>query len=630
MDIILVGSVEFTKRTHWQNHIHLGLLTLREVLKPHFSVDIIDFDYLYSTDKFSYENDYEVNVKNIAQYITLKKPKIVGFYTMSCSFDVSVRVAQHVKNNDSSIKIVFGGPQATHTYKSCLTAFDFVDAIALGESEFTAVDLMQSLIGYKDIKDVPGIAYRAGDASIIRNESPKRLAGTELVKYSIQDYSPYTFPTIAADEALSIPLEGGRGCPFNCTFCATSIFWERNFRLKNIDDLFNEFIYYYDKFKISHFSIMHDLFTADHERLMEFCNKLIESNRPFTWGCSSRTDVLKIEMLKHLKKAGCRNIYLGIETASPRMQKIIKKNLNLETALNVIRECMLVKINITASFIYGFPDETIDDFKETVMFIESLFKELTRPIVIQMHCFQLYPMTFEYEKVKDIMYYSPEKSKPTLYHNKMDEISVSLVKAYPDMFSHCYVFDTEVRLQYPFFDTLVICFSALFSCFKLSVKHVIGKYGLLTLYTMMEDIITDIHNERNASENFVIDSTFINYEDDDRAAQFFIDLCRREIGTDYNGLLAMVFSYEKAFYDYARSNSTESLVVKTDFDITEAYRSKTLVKTEQYIRFYKKNKIFKQGVLSPAGLLKALSGEARNQIKPIAFQPSTKQAATPV
>ncbi|MCL2840762.1 MAG: B12-binding domain-containing radical SAM protein [Defluviitaleaceae bacterium] len=594
MDIVLVSSVDF----HKHSTPALGLLTLRDILKPYFDVEIVDFDVLCLKEQFTYEDILEDNIQKFTHHIISKSPKIVGFYTICHSFDVAVRVAHMLKKNDSNIKIVFGGPHATHTYDSCLNAFDFIDAIALGESELIVLDLMRALMGISSIEDVFGIAYKK-KGYVVKNKPVKRISGVELEKYAILDYSPYIGSH--TEEHGIIQIEGGRGCPFSCTFCSTSLFWEHHFRLKTIDGVFKEFARLYNEYNINRFDITHDLFTFNREYFIDFCNKMIDCKLPYSWMCSSRIDILDKEMIQLLKKSKCKSIYFGIETASPRMQKLINKNLNLTDSLETITECLNAGVDVTVSFIYGFPDETIDDFMHTVDFIETLLKMQMKSLTIQLHCLEIYANTAEYEKVKDIMYYEKNGTHSSIHDRTIDAATSALIESHPDLFSHYYTFKNEVRDKYFFMETLIQLLVISTRYYKLCVKYMINKYGLVNLYSMMEHDISTIIKAKSVECH------------DDHAAirvslvKIFKDCCNLQIEKDYCEFFTSVFNYECAFHDYVSNRSKEPLVVKVNFDVAKAYRNNIHVKTEQSVQFYLKDGMYKQAILTPMNGLLGLS-----------------------
>ena len=127
-------------------------------------------------------------------------------------------------------------------------------------------------------------------------------------------------------ELDQIDIEGGRGCPFSCVFCSTKTFWKSNFRLKENMILIREIGELKNKYDIRRFNIVHDLFTANKSKIIEFCDLVIENQLDIVWGCSARIDTIDEDIAMRLKWSGCDQIYFGIETGSMRMQKLINKN----------------------------------------------------------------------------------------------------------------------------------------------------------------------------------------------------------------------------------------------------------------------------------------------------------------
>ena len=129
---------------------------------------------------------------------------------------------------------------------------------------------------------------------------------------------------------------------------------------------------------INSFELVHDMFTVDRKRVVAFCEALLESKRKnpedaFIWGCSARTDCVDEELIALMSRAGCRGIFFGIETGSRRMQKIIDKGLDLNDSAERVRSCDKFKINTAVSLMAGFPDETMDDLRDTAaFFVDSL------------------------------------------------------------------------------------------------------------------------------------------------------------------------------------------------------------------------------------------------------------------
>jgi len=115
-----------------------------------------------------------------------------------------------------------------------------------------------------------------------------------------------------------------------------------------------------------------DLFGPNQEYTKAICEKIIDSNINFVWGCNMRSDTCSEEELKLMYEAGCRWILFGIESGSRERQKVIDKNLNLDKTKEVVDFCREIGIFVTTTFIIGYPDETEEELKETIKYMQEL------------------------------------------------------------------------------------------------------------------------------------------------------------------------------------------------------------------------------------------------------------------
>ena len=158
-----------------------------------------------------------------AYFILSHKPDIVGFSTLCSSFPSSVQICKALKRKSASIPVLFGGPQATLVYRDLLLEIPEIDFVLMGEADYSFTDFLDSMNGFEN-KPVQGLAYRKnGD---VTHEDPK---GTiDIQSLPMPDYGFWAFTEVIEKEWCSkkIPIDAGRGCPFNCYFCSTSRFFK--------------------------------------------------------------------------------------------------------------------------------------------------------------------------------------------------------------------------------------------------------------------------------------------------------------------------------------------------------------------------------------------------------------------
>ena len=124
--------------------------------------------------------------------------------------------------------------------------------------------------------------------------------------------------------------------------------------------------------------------------------------RKINWSCSARIDCIDNDMLKKMHAAGCSAIFFGIETGSSEMQTLIRKNLNIDGINSIADECLKLGINMHASFIIGFPQESKADLNKTLMCVLDLAR---KGIQVQSSELTILPGTDLYKRhLKDLKF----------------------------------------------------------------------------------------------------------------------------------------------------------------------------------------------------------------------------------
>lgn len=341
---------------------------------------------------------YHKFIDGICNKILAEMPKMVCFYCRGAEYHIMLDISHNLKRSNSQLVIVFGGPQAELTAEDTLTAFSWVDYICCGEGESTIVPLADLIIkgfDYLSKSDIRGLVYRNEDNHIIKNKLPDFLKDNYKHDY---DYYYDLIPQNINEKSNSISIDVGRGCPYVCTFCSTKTFWKRKFRLRDINDTINEIKYVKKNLGNKIFSFNHDLFTVNKRRILDFCNNLTNTGDPIKWTCSSRIDCVDFQTIDTMVNSGLVSIFFGVETGSKKLQKLIQKNLIIEQCYDIIRYSVNKGLAVTASFIYGFPEETYEDLEDSLILIHKI---LALGVDVQLHKLAFERGSELYDKYKE-------------------------------------------------------------------------------------------------------------------------------------------------------------------------------------------------------------------------------------
>lgn len=341
----------------------INLMILSSVIEEMDSVaEVLDLDYMLKTKQIV--NDDQI-INQMVDIISNYNIQHIGFTTNCSNYPMVIELAKRMSERKPSSFLFLGGPQASVSYYETLQQFDFIDLIVVGEGEIILRELVANKFNLS--RKITGIAYRHQNNIIYTNERDliENLDDSPDIKYDSISITKY-WDEIKQNEIPVFPIEVGRGCPYNCTFCSSSIFWKQKYRTKSVDKVIAEIKQLMDQYGINRFNFVHDNLTFNNRYCEEISSRIIEENLDIQWNCSSRIDQINEDLVRLMHMAGCRGIFFGIETGSPRLQRSIRKGINLDKVIDTLKLVKNIGIKATTSFIIGFPDETEEEYNQTI------------------------------------------------------------------------------------------------------------------------------------------------------------------------------------------------------------------------------------------------------------------------
>ncbi|MBW1650711.1 MAG: AMP-binding protein, partial [Deltaproteobacteria bacterium] len=223
----------------------------------------------------------------------------------------------------------------------------------------------------------------------IKNINDLPMPNRELI-----DLNKYKNKIGMASMTNCISIQTTRGCPYNCLYCHK--LWSKNHVYRSADNIYDEINYYYKK-GVTNFSVIDDCFNLNKKNSSQLFRLIIKNRLKIQlfFPNGLRGDSLPPDYIDLMVEAGARGINLSLETASLRLQKLIKKNLNLEKFKETINYIAKQHPNVILEMaaMHGFPSETEEEAMMTLNFIKSI-KWLHFPYI---HILKIFPNT-EMEK----------------------------------------------------------------------------------------------------------------------------------------------------------------------------------------------------------------------------------------
>ncbi|NQU73530.1 MAG: B12-binding domain-containing radical SAM protein, partial [Candidatus Omnitrophica bacterium] len=209
--------------------------------------------------------------------------------------------------------------------------------------------------------------------------------------FSMRNYRK-TLVRADGNKMLSMGLVSSRGCPYDCVFCANSALSQKRVSFMSPKRFVGELEFLNREYGFTAFDFWDDTFTVNKSHVLGVCDEILKRNLKINWYARCRIDTVDREVLQLMKKAGCVTLSYGIESGSPRISKVIRKNINLQKAREVVKQSADLGFCVLTFFMAGHPGETAEDLKMTLNLMDE-FKAYSPHIKPTIGFTLIYPKT---------------------------------------------------------------------------------------------------------------------------------------------------------------------------------------------------------------------------------------------
>ncbi len=297
-------------------------------------------------------------------------PQVVGLSAMTYEAGCMHQLAKLIKAKLGAV-VVCGGPHPSVAAADVL-ADSAVDFVVRGEGEVTFAEVLDGVAsGRSDWSECAGISWRRG-GEIVHN--PDRPPPAELDKlpfpaWDLIDHAKYhTVPrggVIYAHKEFAT-MFSSRACPWRCTYCHNS--YGKTFRERSAEHVLAEIDMLVNQYGVKELVFMDDIFNFRPERAKKIARGIIDRGYKLalTFPNGFRGDILDEELVDLLKKAGMYRCMVAVESAVPRIQKVMKKNLKIDKVQRIVDYIAKKGVMVHGAFMLGFPSETEQEMQATI------------------------------------------------------------------------------------------------------------------------------------------------------------------------------------------------------------------------------------------------------------------------
>jgi len=350
-------------------------------------------------------NALGLNVEETVRQILLYSPKLVGITSPTMLISTASTILRKIKEINPDTVTVVGGPHITAVPEMTMNLYPHIDIGVLREGEVTIIELLKAIENKISLDSVAGIIYRE-NGSLIKTTPRSYIENLDILPFPAWDMLPdllkyYQQSASRIDRLPNVSIISSRGCPFQCIFCARNVFGNTT-RTHSADYLIKMIKYLIKEYKIKSISFEDENFVIYRNRLVEFCNRLIDEKLDLTWDCASNVNAVNPQILSLMKRAGCWQINYGIESGSQRILNFIKKGIKLENIEKALKATKDAGIVTKGYFIIGHPTESLESIQETINFIKRIDLDIFQmSFMLPLPGTELYSIANQYGEFKN-------------------------------------------------------------------------------------------------------------------------------------------------------------------------------------------------------------------------------------
>jgi magnesium-protoporphyrin IX monomethyl ester (oxidative) cyclase len=375
----------------------LGLGYIASVLlKDNYTVDVFDI-LVEGKDHIEDVGNGMVRLglsrEKIKEVLETKKPTIVGLTNSFFSFsDDSGRLAQIVREVLPDAFIIIGGAATTEVKR--MLSNNVIDCVIVGEAEYIFRDLVSCVSqgNLEKARKITGTVWHVGK-EIITNPERELIQDLDSIPfpaYHLLDLEKYIWQKHANYRACMrwpvAHMVTSRGCVYNCIFCSTTRYFQK-FRARSIENVVEEMKLLIREYGIREFHFHDDYFMSNKKRIEKFCTMIIHEKMNITWQVSQGINIPHVdeELLELMQRSGMYRVGFPIESGCPETLKYMRKPMQLDKALRLIKKANELGLYTFGCFLIGFPEETKEQIQQTIDFIMASGLDYPKISIVQPH-----------------------------------------------------------------------------------------------------------------------------------------------------------------------------------------------------------------------------------------------------
>jgi anaerobic magnesium-protoporphyrin IX monomethyl ester cyclase len=334
------------------------------------------------------------------------KPRVVVVYEDNFNFltkmcltrmrNVAYRILE-LSRKANALVLANGSDASDHAVEYLHEGFDYV---LLGEAEMTLLELVQRLLenDRHSARSIHGLAYlqkRTGE--LVRTPPRALLRNLDALPFpsrDLLDIQPYRKAWNDAHGYFSLNIVSSRGCPYACNWCAKPIYGD-SFAVRTPLSVAKEMHQLKYEFGATHLWFADDIFGLRSQWVRDLAIEVERLDAAIPFRMQSRVDLMTTGNVHALRRSGCSEAWLGVESGSQHILDAMEKGTRIEQVAKARENLRSEGIRACYFLQFGYPGETWKDIQKTI----DLVRE-TRPDDIGVSVSYPLPGTTFFERVR--------------------------------------------------------------------------------------------------------------------------------------------------------------------------------------------------------------------------------------
>ena len=364
-------NVETHRHEHaWRNGPYNIILLATILRRAGHDGRILDL----SRNLIAHEGRVADCLEDLESAITTFCPDIVAVSFFSIHFievgQLVARARRAIEKIPHPVLVVAGGIHATVSPGSCVNDLGF-DYAFVGEGETAILELAEGRNPLTIRGMVNKTSLQLGPPA--KGVQIVDLDSLPFPDWTLVDHIFYSYPSYARlgfQKTGSLDMVMGRGCVYNCSFCAYQAL--SSVRFYSAEYLVEQMVYMNSTLGVNGFYFTDSTIGNNRKVLREMCEIILRRGleKRFLWLANIRPNQVNEEQLQLMWRAGCRYLLYGFESNSQRVLDLMNKKCSVESNENCASLHAKLMFPYNASMLFGYPGETEEDLLETIDFIK--------------------------------------------------------------------------------------------------------------------------------------------------------------------------------------------------------------------------------------------------------------------